>query len=101
MEQTPWKWLSRVAPRQSRRRNGSATTGKVARAVRPLWLDKEAVHAAEQCAEAAGVSVTRFIESMVFEICGASPPVRKSARGMRKTEARSAQVIRIDRQARR
>jgi hypothetical protein len=105
MEQTHWKWVSRVAPRQSRRRNGSTTTGKVGRAVRPLWLDKDAVQAAELSAEAAGVSVTRFIEIMLLEICGASRPVKKSAkksaRGMSKPAARFAQVIRIDRQARR
>ena len=101
MEQTHWKWVSRVAPRQSRRRNGSITTGKVGRAVRPLWLDKDAVQAAELSAEAAGVSVTRFIETMLFEICGASRLVKKSARGKSKPAARFAQVIRIDRQVRR
>ena len=98
MEQT-WKWVSRVAPRPSRRRSGSNTTGKARRAVRSLWLDMEAVRGAEERAEAAGVSVTRFIETMLFELCGPSPSPKKSARGMRKREARPGQVIRIDRQA--
>ena len=69
--------------------------------MRPLWLDKEAVQAAEPFADSAGVSVTRYIESMLFEICGASPPIRKSARRVRRSEAQPAPVIRIDRQAKR
>ena len=99
--ETHWKWVSRVAPRPSRRGHGSYPIDKVRRAVRPLWLDKEAVQAAEPYADSAGVSVTRYIESMLFEICGASPPVRKSARRVRRPEAPLAQVIRIDRQAKR
>ena len=101
MEQTHWKWVSRVAPRQSRRRNGSVPTGKAGRAVRPLWLDSDAVHAAELCAEAAGVPVARFVDGMLFEICGASRPRKKPARAMNKAGARSAQVIRIDGRGRR
>ena len=101
MEQPYWKWVSRVAPRQSRRGNGSHPTGKIGRAVRPLWLDTVAVQAAEQRAEAAGVSVTRYIESMLIEICGASPPGTTSARRMRRPAAKPAHVIRIDRQVRR
>jgi len=52
-------------------------------------------------AEAAGVSVTRYIESMLFEICGASPPGTTAARRMRRPAAKPAHVIRIDRQVRR
>ena len=69
--------------------------------MRPLWLDKEAVEAAEPYADSAGVSVTRYIESMLFEICGASPPGTTSARPMRRPAAKPAHVIRIDRQVRR
>ena len=65
--------------------------------MRPLWLDSEAVHAAELCAEAAGGPVARFIDSMLFELCGTPPPVRSTARVLHK---RRGQVIRIDRRAR-
>jgi hypothetical protein len=47
--------------------------------LRPLWLNGEAVHIAEQSAKAAGMPVAWFVESMLFELCGASTPVEQSA----------------------
>ncbi len=102
MEQTHWKWVSRIAPRQPRRGGRSGSAGTTGRSLRSVWLDSDAVHAAELCAEAAGVPVARFIDSMLFEICAGTPPPRKASRGLRKGETRRpAQVIRIDRLARR
>ena len=70
--------------------------------MRPLWLDSEAVEVAEQCAEAVGVPVARFVERVLFELCGVPQP-RKRAAGGTNTRAvrRLAQVIRIDRRVRR
>lgn len=70
--------------------------------MRLLWLDSDAVHAAEQCAKAVGVPVARFIDSVLLELCGESKPPKRPAGGTTKREAGGpAQVIRIDRQARR
>jgi hypothetical protein len=54
--------------------------------LRPLWLNGEAVQLAEHCAEAAAMPAARFVESMLFELCGASTQVKKSARGVKKRE---------------
>ena len=96
MKQRHWKWVSRAAPRKARR-GGSDPPGKH-RGIRPLWLNSEAVDVAEHCAETVGVSVARFVESMLFDVCGAPQRPKKSADGTSRREARApAQIIRIDR----
>jgi len=54
--------------------------------LQPLWLNAEAIQLAERGAEAAGMPVAGFVESMLFEVCGARGG--KPAGGRRKRERR-------------
>ena len=70
MEHSDPKSPSPVTRRKPRRPRESRPTAQPRRGLRPLWLNGEAVRMAEQCAQDAGVPVARFVESMLFEVCG-------------------------------
>jgi len=94
--------VSRLAPRKPRRRAGSRPTAAAVRTVRRLWLDSDAVQAAEACAKAVGVPVARFIDSVLLELCGEPKRLKRPPGGTSQGEARvPAEVIRIDRPSRR
>jgi len=102
MEQTYWKWVAHAGPRKPRRRRGSPPPGQAGRGVRLLWLNSEAVDVAEHCADASGMRVERFVERVLFDICGAPPrPKRSADRSSGRAARAPAAVIRIDRQRRR
>jgi len=67
--------------------------------LRPLWLNGEAVRIAEQCAVDAGMSVARFVESMLFEVCG--PAERSAGRVKKRAVPATGRVIPISEARRR